>query len=82
MSPTAQTRVNWVVADADGSNPQTLSVDVIGGILGWSPDGRYLYGYDSKDGQDEIVLVDATSGAMHRIATSGSWSISWQRLAP
>jgi len=76
------TRVNWVVANADGSNPQTLSVDVVGGYLGWSPDGRELFGYDSKDGQDYIVLVDAMSGALHRIPSSGSWTTSWQRLAP
>jgi Tol biopolymer transport system component len=75
--------MNWVVADADGANPRQLSTDLHDWYSGWSPDGRFLIGYDGDDDSGRhIVLLDAASGAVQRIATSGTASVSWQRVAP
>ena len=75
--------VNWVVANADGSNPRQIPVDIYPDYTqGWSPDGRYLVGYDGSGGVANIVLIDATSGSVRRIESDGTNSVSWQRLAP
>jgi Tol biopolymer transport system component len=75
--------VNWVVANPDGSNPRQLAVNIFpDSTQGWSPDGRYLVGYNSSSGVTNILLIDATSGAVQRIPRDGTNSVSWQRLAP
>jgi Tol biopolymer transport system component len=74
--------VNWIVADADGANAKALPTDLWWAPGGWSPDGRYLIGYDGESEAPNIVLVNASSGSTTRIPTSGSIEISWQRLAP
>jgi Tol biopolymer transport system component len=74
--------VNWVVANADGSNPRQLPVELSPSQGGWSPDGRFLIGYSWINDVQYVVLVDAASGSDQRVAVTGTDSASWQRLAP
>jgi Tol biopolymer transport system component len=73
--------VNFVVANADGSNPRTLPGDYWVGYAGWSPDGKYLVGFNATAGVPNTFLIDATTGTARPIARD-SQGVSWQRLAP
>jgi len=81
VGPTiGQGLTTWVVANADGSDPHQFVTDLFATNGGWSPDGRYLLGYES--GARKIVLVDAISGAIKRLGDAGTGNATWQRLAP
>jgi dipeptidyl aminopeptidase/acylaminoacyl peptidase len=53
------------------------------GFLGWqwSPDGTSILEVP-KDGVGKVVIVDATSGAVHTTSWDSDQAVTWQRLPP
>lgn len=65
-----------VVADADGSNPRTLTADWDRGPGGlrWRSDGQALYALASEDGQQKLFEIDARTGAVRAVTGQGTVS--------
>jgi Tol biopolymer transport system component len=68
-----------VIANADGSQARQFPTVVKFGNPGFSPDGKYLIGFDYA--RANIVLIDAASGDTRLIPSTGTGNASWQRLA-
>jgi len=64
--------LNVVVANADGSNPQTLNVQVGLSVgLKWSPDGRYLAFLGMNN---ELVIVSVADGSVTNLGVRVGFS--------
>lgn len=74
------------VMNADGSNRRKLTnAAVTGNDLFWSPDDRYLVGFDSNGLSSStmyVIPVDGTTPPVAIPAANNSLSGTWQRLAP
>ncbi|MCB5181732.1 TolB family protein, partial [Streptomyces antimicrobicus] len=82
---TAQGSSVWT-ADADGSNPRRI-IDVAGGRASWSPDGKRLAVLRTKDGVQQLFVVNVADGSAVQLTTGRgpvedpAWSPDGKRIA-
>jgi|SRR5882672_2841088 len=58
------------VSNADGTNPQLLTLGIPSYFHGWSPDGRWLTFVAERGGNFDIYRVSATGGKEERLTSS------------
>lgn len=68
------------VANADGSDPRGLGVQVRG-AFSWSPDGTwiaYIRGDESRNGFDAVAIIGADGSGDHVVLRGVTWqTVSW-----
>jgi dipeptidyl aminopeptidase/acylaminoacyl peptidase len=84
LPPNGQGPIDQVhVVNADGTNNQIIpNVDVTGSPLFWSPDDRYLFGYDAAGANVVVITVDGSQPPMKIPAAGNTLTGNWQRRAP